>query len=282
MTAEAEVMVRGLDRPESVVWDPAGCIYAGNHTGEILRYSIETRELTQVADTGGIVLGLVLDGRGFLYWCDQTSKCVWKIDLASSARERVSGGTADWPMQTPNYLVFTDDGVLFVSDSGSWDTGGGRLFAIQHGTTSAVEKSESDAYPNGLAIDPAHDFLYMVESKLPGVVRFPLRSGGIVGSREVFWLAPLDSVPDGLAFTSAGDLVVAFFQPSQVVLVSNFGETTLAMDAHDATLAGPTNVAFFGDGLRRLVAANIRGTHLSEIPLEPALGVVGAAMRYPA
>lgn len=282
MTARIEVIVRGLDRPESVVWDPNGYLYAGNHTGEILRYSLATGELTQVAETHGRILGLALDGRGFLYCCDQTSRCVWKIDLASSTRLCLSSGTELWPMQTPNYLVFSDDDVLFVSDSGSWHDGGGRLFAIEQDATSAVPGTESDTYPNGLAIDPAHEFLYMVESRLPGVVRFSLDGRGAVGAREVFWLAPPDSVPDGLAFTVAGELVVAFYEPSQVVLLSPFGDVTLALDADDARLAGPTNVAFFGTDLSRLATANIRGTHLSEIVLEPGLGVPGAAVRYPA
>jgi sugar lactone lactonase YvrE len=127
-----------------------------------------------------------------------------------------------------------------------------------------------------VAIDPAGRYLYVAETSGPSLARFPIDTHGSLGPREL--VTPLDrTVPDGLAFTADGRLLISCFRPDAVLVWDGASVSTLVEDWTGLTLSAPTNIAFFGDGLDRLAAANIAFQHIAEIVVDER----GAALRYP-
>src|SRR5437764_1427040 len=56
------VVVDGLDHPEGVATGPHGELYAGGELGQVYRIDRGAGSFEQVADCGGFLLGLAVDG----------------------------------------------------------------------------------------------------------------------------------------------------------------------------------------------------------------------------
>ncbi len=270
-------LVAGLDHPEGVAWDPAGHLVAGGEAGQIYRIALGADGATseQVASTGGFVLGVALDGEGRAYVCDCARLEVLRVELASGSVEVYANGTPEEPMRAPNHLVFDAQGRLYVSDSGNWGEDDGVVWVIEPGGACRVASREPSAFTNGLAIDPAGEYLYVVESNLPGIVRLPLLPDGALGAKELVVEMP-ETVPDGIAFSADGQLVIACYRPDRVY-VWNGSLDVLCEDWHGMAVAAPTNAAFYGPELERLVVANLAEYHLTDI----ASGLRGAPLVRP-
>jgi sugar lactone lactonase YvrE len=262
-----EVLVDGLDHPEGVCWDPgAGVVWAGGEAGQLYRVALEDRRAEEVARAPGFVLGLAADGRGRVVACCSGNGSLYV--LADGSLQEVENGFA-----FPNFPAFGPDGTLFVSDSGAWGADEGRIFRL--GTDGELELF-SDAlphFPNGCAITPDGRYLWIVESRQPTVSRFDLRSGGL---DEVTRLD--GTVPDGLAFTADGGVLVSCYRPDRIVHIDPSGAVAIvAEDPQGTLLAAPTNIAFAGPQLDYLVCANHGRWHLALVES----GLRGVPLHYP-
>ena len=273
------VMTRGLTGPEAVAWDPRGYLYAGGQDGRLHRLDIESGELVTVADLGGRLLGVLVGSAGAVLVCNQDLGCVQLIDPLAGRVSVVTAGTTEMPMTTPNSLAAAPDGTLYVSDSGTWGTADGRLYSWHPETGTRLLRSSSRLYPNGVAIDREGRYLYLVESELPGVVRYELSGfASDEDTREVFWRASPESIPDGVTVCADASLLVTFYEPNLVVRLIDRQPHDYASDPEGGLLNHPSNAAFFGRQLTRLCVANLGGDHLAELPTE----LRGATVRSPA
>lgn len=159
---------------------------------------------------------------------------------------------------------------MWISDSGAWGARNGRLLKVDsRGEVSEV--GTALAFSNGLAIDESH--LYYVESGTGTVSRIALQGG----EPDPVCVLPR-TVPDGLAFDCEGGLWVSCFQPNQVYRVDPSGTCTLMLDDWSGEeLLSPTNLAFAGADLDRLVLASLCGHEIKVI--EP--GVRGRDLYFP-
>jgi sugar lactone lactonase YvrE len=258
----------GLDHPECVAVGPDGQLYASGEAGQV--YRLDPDGPTIVANTGGFVLGLCLDADSVIYACDQFRHEVVRIGkdgTVESYSERI---------QTPNYPVFTADGTLFVSDSGTWDGNDGFLYRIGVGGDCRRLDVDVPAFPNGLALSPGGDWLYVVLSQLPGVVRIPIVNAEPAGPPEVVLTMP-GHVPDGLATLANGDLLVACYSPDTIYRVHNGQASVLAHDPRRVVLASPTNLALYGPGRTRMAVGSLGRWHVASADI----GLAGAALEYP-
>jgi gluconolactonase len=262
-----EVLVDGLDHPEGVCWDPgAEVLWAGGEAGQVYRVQLEERRVEEVARAPGFVLGLAVDGRGRVVLCcsDAGSLCV----LEDGDVRVVQNG-----LGYPNFPAFAPDGTLYVSDSGTWGANDGRVLRLTTDGDLAVFSTRLSEFPNGCAVTADGRYLWIVESRRPTVNRFDLSTGEL---EEVTRLE--GTVPDGVAFTVDGGVLVSCYRPDRIVHLDATGALeVVAEDPQGTLLAAPTNVAFAGPALDRLVCANLGRWHLALVDS----GLRGAPLHYP-
>ncbi|MGH3274632.1 MAG: SMP-30/gluconolactonase/LRE family protein [Streptosporangiaceae bacterium] len=231
-----------------------------------------------MADTGGFILGIAFDGTENIYACDMARHALLRIDPRSGEVEDLTTGRSEFEIRTPNYAVFHPDGRLFFSDSGAWGSRDGRIYCRHPDGTISLVSHAAPAFTNGLAIDPDTHWLYVAESEVPRISRLAITAAGLSGCEVVLEMPR--TVPDGLAFAADGRLLVGCYRPDAVMIWDGSNREVLIDDWTGENLAGPTNLAFIGEGLSRLVAANLGGYHIAEFTALPA-GLTGAPLNYP-
>ncbi|ADB53198.1 SMP-30/gluconolactonase/LRE family protein [Conexibacter woesei] len=281
---EASVFVDGivgpvrLSHPECVAFDADGNAWCGGERGEIYRVAADGSAIEQVASTGGFVLGVALDGRGFLYACDLAERAVFRVDVASGAVERFADGGG--AMATPNFAVVDERrGCLYVSDSREAGVAGPSIWRVAlAGGACEPWHPGGLTFANGLALSADGDSLYVAETWARQVVRIAIgRDGAPVGEPEVV-VETSGALPDGLALDAAGRLYIACYEPSRVYRfdpaggaggasgaagaggASGAGLELLLDDPTAHTLCHPTNCAFRGS---ELFIANLGRWHLA-------------------
>ena len=260
------VFADGLDHVEGVCWDPTRrCLWGGGEAGQVYRMNLDGTTTTTVTIEGGALLGIALDGAGRLYVCDPGNHQVWRVFEDASVEP--FGDAIDYP----NYAAFSPDGLLYVSDSGSFDEPTGQLVVMDaSGATSRVN-TRPLGFANGLCCDATT--LWVVESSVPGVSAYDLVSG------EFELVVKMERcTPDGLALDDAGGLLISCYQPNQLWRwTRDDGLALLFDDWTGEYLLSPTNVAFYGDALDRLALASLCGRTVSSL----APPYAGVAPYYP-
>jgi sugar lactone lactonase YvrE len=257
-----QVIAAGLlDHPEGIAVAPDGTIYAGGEAGQIYRVSTDGA-VEVIAETGGFILGIALDGAGNLYACDQKNSTVLQINISSGTCRRYSTGTPERRLVLPNFPAFDAHGNLFVSDSGDYwnDTGDGCIFVVRPNGVTELFHTGPFKFANGVALSPNNE-LYVAQSSAWNIVRVSATEPD--SAIEVVVQLPDHSVPDGIAFTRDGDLIVACYRPDIVYLVK--ADVALEVLVEDLTaefLMRPTNAALHQG---RLYLANLGGWHLSSV-----------------
>lgn len=272
----AHVLVSGLDHPEGVAWDPlSGAVYAGGEAGQLYRVALDAPQPVLVGQAPGFVLGLAVDGVGRVVMCStepQGTLCLY--DAGVDGVRPILSEVAGEPLLFPNYPAFGPDGTLWLTDSGPWEEHRGRVIRWTPDGTAEVFCRELNRFPNGCAVSPDGRWLWVAESLGPTVVRYDLDGD----SRPEVVVRLHGEVPDGLAFTAEGGLLISTYRPDRVYHLDAAGRLeVVAQDPHGTLLAAPTNVCFVGDRLDRVVSANLGRWHLTLLDL----GLTGAPLHRP-
>jgi gluconolactonase len=266
----------GLDHPEGVAWGLDGFVYAGGEAGQIYHVHPDTGAYTEFANTGGFNLGLAFDGRDNLYVCDNGNSCVQKITPDGTVSV-YADGNAERQINVPNYPSFDANGNLWVSDSGGHHEYNGCLWRIDRTGVAHVASTDLNAFPNGTAVHPSGEWLYVVLSNLSGVARVRIHDDGSVGTPETVVELPR-TIPDGLAFDVEGNLYVSCYTPDVIFRVTPNGKAETLVDDWESTrIATPTNIAFGGSDMKTLFIASLGRWHLTKGPMP----VAGSPLFYP-
>jgi gluconolactonase len=273
----------GLDHPEGVAWDPtAGVLYAGGEAGQLYRVSLDG-DVEQAASTGGFLLGLAVAGDGRVYACDVAAGAVVRIDPMTGDCERYAQGDgAGDRMRAPNWLAFDERGRLYVTDSGDWGKGDGRIWAVEPDGSTRVWTDRPNRLPNGCCLTADGSALLVIETNGPSVCRVPIAADGSAGEPEPFVELP-DTVPDGIALCADRSVLVSCQRPDAVLRVAADGRHVEPL-VHDATaqiLGTPSNVCWAGEDLHLLVTSNLGRWHLTAGDLSDT-GIRGVPLPRPA
>lgn len=273
---ELVTVARDVDHPECVAWH-AGRLWCGTEAGELLRIEPDGTA-TVAAETGGFLLGLCFDGDGRCLACDAGHGRLLRIEPFGDV-ELVADSVEGRPLRQPNFPAFAPDGTLWVSDSGSgWAADDGSLVAFPPGGRPARAGEGSNRFPNGLAVSADGSRLYVVESRLPGVVAYAIGPKGVAGPREVLLELPAGTVPDGLALDVDGHLYISCWRPDRVYRLSPADGLAVFLD--DPTgeyLTTPTNVCFGGEDRSTLFLASLGGREIRALPA----GIAGLPPHVP-
>jgi gluconolactonase len=269
------VLATGLDHPEGVTYAPDGNVYATGEAGQVYRVSLDGK-FTQLGATGGYGLGIAADAASNLYVCDMGVKAVVRVKPDGSAATYSKGADAE-PLTVPNFPVFDAAGNLYVSNSGNWQGSNGHIQRIDPSGKGSVWSRQAAGFTNGLALSSDGRFLYVVESTPPLISRIEIRADGSAGAYEVVAALP-GVVPDGIAFDHDGTLYVACYAPDRIYRIAPGGKPEILFDDWARmSLNAPTNLAFAGPDLDRLLIASLGGYNI----MSATLGVRGMPLNYP-
>ncbi|CAB5241046.1 unannotated protein [freshwater metagenome] len=270
-----KVFANNLDHPEGLAWSPSGWVAAGGEAGQVYRIDPATGEVNEIAQTGGFILGMAFDGQDNLYLCDMGRNAVLRLDTKTGEISDLTTGKVGRELKSPNFPVFHSDGRLFFSESGDWGSRNGSVFCIHPNGDVTLESEAVSAFTNGLAIDPVEKYLYIVESENPQISRCEILSNSLSAPELVVSMP--QTVPDGLLFTTDGNLIICCYRPDAVFIWNGMHLEEIINDWAGILLAAPTNGAFIGKDHDRFITANLAGRYLAELEVP----YTGAALNYP-
>jgi gluconolactonase len=156
--------------------------------------------------------GNVLRGDGHILICDNKHRAI--LALSPDGKLGVLADSFEGkPLKSLNDLTIDASGNIYWTDpeGSSKDKPVGNVFRVRpDGTVSKV--ATGLAFPNGLDVDPAGKFLYLIESQSKKILRYEVpKDDQPLGKATLFYDLG-GSGGDGCVFDAAGNFWVADFQ----------------------------------------------------------------------
>jgi 2-keto-4-pentenoate hydratase/2-oxohepta-3-ene-1,7-dioic acid hydratase in catechol pathway/sugar lactone lactonase YvrE len=217
--------VPGGAKPEDVVFDTHGRLYAGVEDGRIWRWPPEfpgSGAAGLFADTHGRPLGLEVDPRdGTLIVCDayrgllrveQTGRVRVLADIHGGRRLKFTNNAA---VASDGTVYFSDSSTRFRIENYKQDLlehrPNGRVFRYRPSDASLDLIADGLYFPNGVALAPDESFLLVAQTAGYDILRIPL-TGPAAGHPEPF-ASNLPGIPDNISSAGDGTYWVAFPSP---------------------------------------------------------------------
>jgi gluconolactonase len=270
------VIAAPLDHPEGIATGPDGELYAGGEAGQVYRIDRAAGTPSEIANTGGFVLGLCHDAAGMIYLCNiGSTPAILRVNPATGAIDTWCDSAGGGPLETPNWAAFAPDGWLYFTDSGTEDMN------IQNGRLIRVPPGGGDGevldlgplhFPNGMCVDAEGTPIFL-ETLTP-------RLSKVVDGRVALIADLPGTSPDGVAICADGGYIVAVYYPFRLLYVPPEGGRVdlLLDDPSGIHIPMPTNVTFYDEGLAKLAIGSLGGMVVKGIDL----GIAGAPLHYPA
>jgi gluconolactonase len=160
--------------------------------------------------------GTLLRGDGQLLICDNKHKAILSLSLDGKVgviADQIDGV----PLRSLNDLTLDSRGNIYWTDpeGSSLQNPIGSVFRVR--PDGRVHRLATGlAFPNGLDVDPAGKFLYVIESQSKKILRYAVPADNeLCGKAEVFFDLG-GSGGDGCAFDAVGNLWVADFHRPEV------------------------------------------------------------------
>jgi len=256
---------------EGPVFDGAGNLYVVDSAfGRIFRIDA-ARQVSVVADYGGVPNGLAMGGDGDIYIADRENG-ILRLDLPTRSISPVVTRSQLGPdFKGPNDLVFDSRGNLYFTDQGDTDLNDptGRVFRLN--ADGSLDRLLSNVpSPNGIALSPDETRLYVAVTFGQQVWHMPLRADGKIIKVGVFQsFSGGFSGPDGLAVDREGGLAVCQNRTGSVWLFDPLGAPTYRIRSCRGLLT--TNATYGPDGRTLFITESETGAILTAtIPTTPA------------
>lgn len=265
--SEVRNLVTGLDHPEGIAVGRDGTLYAGGEAGQVYRIAMDGSRVEILAKTGGFCLGVTLDQEENLVICDSLRQEVLRV-TQEGAITVLASSIDGQRLVSPNFSVFDSRGNLYFSASGEWKKANGIIGRISANSKVELFSPGPFHFANGLALDAAERYLYVVESNLDRVLRIEIQADGNTRVPEVF-AEGIARVPDGLAFDAEQNLYVTTYASNSIYRISPGRQVSLlCRDEENLSLCQPTNCAFGGPQFDQLYVSNLGRDHISVLDLK--------------
>jgi len=245
-----EVVAESLAFPEGPVVLADGRVAFCEECGS--RVSVfDGREVSIIAQTGGSPNGATLGADGALYVAQNggvvgswrakpmISPSVQRIERSGAVKELLKT-TAHGPLLAPNDICFGSDQRLYFTDSGHpFDpnnrTHPGAIYAVSGDGVAEQVMDLGPVYPNGLG--------FQCDGRLLWVETYERHVCALEnGRRKVLCQLPEGHLPDGLAVTTTGEILIASFTSHGISIVSSQGDYLGLIELDSSS--HPTNCAF--------------------------------------
>jgi gluconolactonase len=189
--------------------------------GSLVVTSIDQGRLYRIVDgvasvlaiTGGGPNGATEGADGSIYVSQNGGAAPARNEIPSPAGVQVidTAGTVQRfgeAMISPNDLCFGPDGFLYVTDpTRKPERDEGRIWRCDVRTRQCTLILTCDWYPNGIGFSADEEWIVVADSRHRRIVRLPLAGPGPESVETMFYVD--HGIPDGFAFDTQGDLVVA-------------------------------------------------------------------------
>ncbi len=218
--------------PETLAATPEGGLVTGTETGELLHISADGEQRV-VARLGGRPLGVAVGDDG-AYYVANAGIGLQKVH-ADGKMKLLAKRVGDTPILYANSVDVAGDGRVFFTDSsqrfGPDEYGGtlgasildlmeqsasGRLLQFDPATETASAIADGLSFPNGIALDPAGEFLLLAETGRYRILKVWLR-GERRGTHAVI-IDNLPGFPDNISRGNDGRYWVGLVAPREPIL----------------------------------------------------------------
>ncbi len=266
--SDIETVASDIPGAEGIAIANDGRIFVGAEDGWIYVIAPDG-EVSQFVKTLGRPLGIAIDRQNNLFVCDWDAHGVYKV-TANKEVSLFADSDGIHKMGFPNFCVFDNQGILYVSDTGTSRRNAqiynpdGKIFRIS--STGQCELFADGLYQaNGLAMRQGDSALYVIQTAADNVLRLEIKPDGKLGKVSVY-ARNLDGSPDGMAFTENGDLLVVTGLHEIIYRVTPTSRTEVFLEDKNAEkLIAPANPAFGGINLDELYITNLMGNSVSRI-----------------
>ena len=237
--------VRG---PEGPAIDSDGRLHlVSSEDGAIFSVSTDG-ELKEVAHTGGRPNGLVFNSSGDMFVADAALKAILKIDNAGNSEVFVEDyeGTN---FGGPNDLCFLPNGDLLFTDPIRRPQPDPAISPVYRVTAEGKVSAFADelAYPNGIAVSPAGNHVYVAESRAQRLIAFTIDVTGKLLDQVLVRRFREPGNPDGLAVDVDGNILQSLPGIRAIAYLSADGEL---IDLYHVPDWAPANLAFGGEDMK--------------------------------
>jgi len=232
---------------EGIVFDGKGSFYLSSTDARVFKVNAQAEvevfaELPPVED--GVnpgTAGIALSPNGTLFVCRFDADRIDSVPVDSPDAPGVFLEDID----TPNTLLFEDDGTMWYTSSGGHNDWKGHIGRIPHGGQAEVLVTDV-TYANGLAISPDREWLYFSSSQPGSIHRCAILDDDSVGPPQMVADDEELTVADGLLMGRDGTLFIAGFAAGRI-LAWREDELTTVATTDDMSFLGTASLAW-GEG----------------------------------
>ena len=250
--SEWQLVGSGFEFPEGPAWHSNGTLYVSNCYGDwiakITKDKVDTLAFKSDS-TFQNTNGLFVSNDDYIYACDFGLGKILKISPEGKVKNLISGYEG-LIFNRPNDLIVLNNKNIYFTDPKSYgkDKLDGRLFFYKSDQDKLFLTADSLAFPNGLAISPIDQKLYVCESAKNQIVHFEISENGLLSKKQKF-IELLGGDPDGIDFDIMGNLYVAHFGTGTVFVISPDAEIIQKIKTPGQK---PSNLEFGGSDLKTL------------------------------